>query len=429
MNKDLVINLFLSQGWEKVGESLLKNKETNEVLHLDQALKSIKGEELPKKESVVPAEARKDKLLMVGKEEFEKPIEEEKEEGVQITKEVIQEALVEVQSEEEIDLPFDYERETNQEFYLADLLKCIPVPQLYRIMINGDNRYYYEPLQDGSVEIYQSGTNFIKLGYPRSEATLNDWRLSLFQKGIDPDIYVKTTANFGTIMHALYGEFLMGKEMSIAQSAVRNLIIDLKDLKMSDHEKEVILYGKDKLKKVRHIERMQKSLLAFAHACFYYKIEPIAIEKMLRSTYYGVATAVDAILWMNNPDDNRKKEKSRIKAIWDFKSGDNFYPEHAYQLELNKRIVHENYPDDLGDIERIFNFSPHGTSKLFTLKDQTKNPELMFSDSVFTQAMERSKKKKYNITSYSGKIKLGCPIEINKYKKEESLFDILSQLQ
>lgn len=341
------------------------------------------------------------------------------------------------------DSPFeDVEIESDQYTYLAEELKKVPLPILRRISYQG-NRYYYEVREDG-VALFSSGTTLISDGYVNNNGALNQWKLKQRILGNDPDAIASERADFGTIMHLLYGHIFLGKSIPFSVNGIKKYVSSIDDFKMD----------KDRIKFImdRNAVEMLEDIRSFLKWVKDYNVKPLAIELMLRSEEYMVATAVDLICEMDyktkergffgkvyqrksgdhekgDPMEEEREVVRRIIAVVDYKSnrsGD-FYPEHALQLELNRRIIEENF-GDLLNIEALYNFAPKSWGdgkKPYHFRERSDDRELLKADCVFEQGRITHSFKKPVITCYMGVASMEG-FEVESCIKSIPLVDYLS---
>ena len=354
-------------------------------------------------------------------DEEEKPVEEPKEE-----------------------MEVEYDLETEQQYYAAEWIRDIPTPVLYRMTVAG-KRVYYEMDVDGYPIIYDGATNNIANGYCDTSGALEKWKNEMRLKGKDPDEYANYRADLGTIMHYLFGLYLTGVNIKLIPTWIRKVVKEAK-LRIDKYRMERIL--------VDNIDELIEDLISFAIFCKERHVKPVLIEKMLRSSRLKVASSVDAVVEMDSepemveievetgefyktgakkgqPKTEKKKIKRyrRIFAILDFKSNrkGNFYDEYAFQLELYRRMILENYGKIL-EIEEIYNFAPGDpTAKTsqYKLKRQTDNPILNMATVVYLQGKYKFEKTNYTVTSRIGSLDIEGDFELNGLIRKESLRDYI----
>lgn len=342
------------------------------------------------------------------------------------------------------EMEVEYDLETEQQYYAAEWIKDIPTPVLYRMTVAG-KRVYYEMDVDGYPIIYDGATNNIANGYCDTSGALEKWKNEMRLKGKDPDEYANYRADLGTIMHYLFGLYLTGVNIKLIPTWIRKVVKEAK-LRIDKYRIERIL--------VDNIDELIEDLISFAIFCKERHVKPVLIEKMLRSSRLKVASSVDAVVEMDSepemveievetgefyktgakkgqPKTEKKKIKRcrRIFAILDFKSNrkGNFYDEYAFQLELYRRMILENYGKIL-EIEEIYNFAPGDpTAKTsqYKLKRQTDNPILNMATVVYLQGKYKFEKTNYTVTSRIGSLDIEGDFELNGLIRKESLRDYI----
>ena len=333
------------------------------------------------------------------------------------------------------EMEVEYDLETEQQYYAAEWIKDIPTPILYRMTVAG-KRVYYEMGADGYPIIYDGATNNIANGYCDTSGALEKWKNEMRLKGKDPDEYANYRADLGTIMHYLFGLYLTGVNIKLIPTWIRKVVKEAK-LRIDKYRMERIL--------VDNIDELIDDLISFAIFCKERHVKPVLIEKMLRSSRLKVASSVDAVVEMDGEPEMveievetgefYKTEKKKIKrcrrifAILDFKSNrkGNFYDEYAFQLELYRRMILENYGKIL-EIEEIYNFAPGDpTAKTsqYKLKRQTDNPILNMATVVYLQGKYKFEKTNYTVTSRVGSLDIEGEFDVNKLVRKEPLRDYI----
>lgn len=339
----------------------------------------------------------------------------------------------------------EYILETEQQYYAAEWVRNLPTPLIYRMTVNG-KRVYFEMGPDGEPIIYDGATNLIANGYCDQSGALEKWKAKMRLEGKDPDAYASYRADFGTIMHYLFGLYLTGARMRLIPSFVRDLVMK-SDLRVSRRRMEEICSS--------DMNELLDDLLSFAIFCKERNVRPVLIEKMLRLPRLKVASSVDAVVEMDSepevyevemeagemyktgpnkgkPKMVRKKIRQvrRIFAILDFKSGKNFYDEYAFQLELYRRMIRENYGKEL-EISEMYNFAPGDPSSKtvkYRLKRQTDNPILDMATVVYLQGKKKFEKTNYTVTTRITDISLDGELDIEAVTRTESLSDYIKRI-
>ena len=306
-----------------------------------------------------------------------------------------------------------------------------PVAPIRRFS-QGSKRFYYKVLEDGEIELYSFGTTLIKDGFAEDKMALEDWRNKLKAEGKNPSTELKYLAMRGTVMHALLGDYVQQKR------------VNLKDINLHIAEFHPQLINEPFYMEVIRKDTLwlQKSVYSFAQFVKDFNIKPLAIELMLASEKYKVASPVDLIctmeteekgffedLYKSGPRKGEPKESKRVTgltAIVDFKSSANgFYDSQALQLKLYKRMVNENYPNI--EIGAIYNWSPKawtGTTPSYNLKEQSTGQIEDLAELVFEQGAVKHSWKNPKINVVADSIIYGEEIEF----KQVPLKDYLKEL-
>jgi len=250
------------------------------------------------------------------------------------------------------------------DFFDADALRE-PNYRLMRIDSKG-YRYYCIQEEDGNYRFFISTTSLINATTPTS-SFLIEWMIST----PNHKEYAKERADYGTMMHILFGWFMI--EKSIDLSELEDRLLEAAELKGIDY-------------KHYWTEDLKCDLLSFATFIHDHNVKPLAIEVSLASRD-GYAGTLDLIckmdvevkgffgeLYASGPRKGEPKESKstkRITAIVDFKSGrKSFYESNEIQLEASRRLCIENF--DINP-DMVFNFSPKEwrTDPDYHLKDQS----------------------------------------------------------
>lgn len=307
----------------------------------------------------------------------------------------------------------NYEIEELIEILFASDRLVKPERQMYRLQIEGDRVYYYFDDQDEPV-FKQSVTSAIRNNTPTSPFLLK-WYADL--GWAEANRYRDERAAFGTFLHICLEEFLVN----------RTFDLDLLDEKIELYAQSERLdpgFGK------KHSREAKKGILAFAAFYQKYEVDPLAVEISLPSFSWNVGGMIDLVCELtieetgywgetyksgpNKGKPKKTKSQQRIRAIIDFKSGKNFYDDHALQLEIYRLIWNENFPDF--QVDRIFNWSPKdwsGSSPTFNLKDQTQNPVLEKLEKILQMNEIDQARKTARATYFAGTITAASNLEEN----------------
>ncbi len=218
----------------------------------------------------------------------------------------------------------------------------------------------YVRLLDGELEqpfrLYTSLTTAINQCAPM-ERPLLEWYCKL---GLaEADRQLKLSQHYGTLMHMLIGEYLI------------NNFLDLDDVqnKVDTYLSEKSFYDADT---DGWTNKLQYDLVAFIHFAQECNIEPLGIEYVLLSDK-GFGTLIDLVckldieeksfhseVYKTGPQAGQPKETKKIirkTAVINFKSGRHaFYRSNGLQIECEKQLWEENFPDV--KIDCAMNWSP-----------------------------------------------------------------------
>lgn len=295
--------------------------------------------------------------------------------------------------------------------YLNSDILMMPDYRLKRIDSKG-YRYYAVEQPDGEYRFFISNTSLIEATTPTPQSLI-DWMLNT----PNHKEYARERADYGTIMHIMFGWFMIERSVSLIDLDTRLRAvaaangIDFKEYWSND---------------------LKDDLLAFAAFVHEHNVEPLAIEVSLVSKdgYGGTLDLVCRMDWEykgfygevyksgeRKGEAKETKETRRIVAIVDFKSGrKGFYESNEIQMEACRRLCIENFnvtPD------KLFNFSPKEwrNTPTYNLKDQTDAvPKGKFQHLVEIAKIEKLMDVR-QIPVYDGALEFGKPLSDNCFKK------------
>lgn len=287
---------------------------------------------------------------------------------------------------------------------------------VYRTTHRGSRIYY--TLNEDKVNFFISLTTLIRATVPKGEPLIK-W---IAEMGYDnAKKYMDERASYGTLLHYLIGVYVIQKSYDFDQT--EQLCKEFGGQYQEDWAEE-----------------LNNDLAAFMQFVVEYHVEPLAIELVLVSNE-GFGTAVDLVCNMvieeegffgevyatggkNNPKGSPKKSKrpKKITALINFKSGrKGFYEDNEIQLEFEKRLFEENYPEI--KIDRIYNWSPKEwrDAPTFNLKDQTDSLNREKADALLKIGQIELMKRLPNIRTISGRVEYGQSPEISSVTLEQHI--------
>lgn len=312
--------------------------------------------------------------------------------------------------------------------------------KIYRLTGRGSgvgNRIYFTKKDEKTpAEIFNSGTTLIS-NYRDvdAETALHKWKVNLINSGINPDEFVKERQDYGTLLHLTYGKILQGQKTNFKN--LRNFILDSRQEAHLPKEYATALVDKN----INEFKKDVASLLTWIKEM---NVKPLAIELMVKSNKYKVATALDLVcevttrqkgFWgeVYKTGEKKGEPKETYKdvteiALVDFKSGKKgFYDKNVLQLLLSREIFEENFPNI--KIGSVYNFAPNDwvSSPTYKFYDQERDnsninflkkiKDLVFKFGVveFEHKMENAK-----ITDISGNIGEGSFSVVKSTPQEEA---------
>ncbi|RZJ92452.1 MAG: hypothetical protein EOO20_01720 [Chryseobacterium sp.] len=225
----------------------------------------------------------------------------------------------------------------------------------------GKGRSYIKIEPDGQLaqpfRLYTSLTTSIAQSMPTPFA-LEDWKFMHGKK--EADRLMKVAAHYGTLMHMEIGRFI--KEGVYDLDAVQDPIDNyLSDNNFWDND---CTQWPDKLK---------EDMLAFVKFYNDYEVIPLGLEYVLLSEKRGFGTPIDLVCmlmvdekgeWGEVYKSGERKGEPKVtskrvqkRAIINFKSGrKGFYETHGIQMECERLLWDENFPESPIDI--AMNWAP-----------------------------------------------------------------------
>lgn len=225
----------------------------------------------------------------------------------------------------------------------------------------GQGRSYIKIEQDGALaqpfRLYTSLTTSIAQSMPTPKA-LEEWKFQHGKK--ESERLMKVAAHYGTMMHLEIGKFIKEGVYDLDQcdEVVQNFTSD-------ENFWDADCY--------QWPTKLKEDMLAFVQFYNDYKVIPLGLEYVLLSDKRGFGTPIDLVCLMTvsekgywgevyktgdrkgQPKETTKEVQKR--AIINFKSGrKGFYETHGIQMECEKLLWDENFPESPIDI--AMNWAP-----------------------------------------------------------------------
>lgn len=297
--------------------------------------------------------------------------------------------------------------QVNTEWYDSDAIR-LPNYKVGRVTF-GKGRSYFRINEDGTLampfRLHTSLTTTIAQSLPDSRFLL-DWKLSLGKA--ESERYSRMKADYGTLMHEQIGVFIKSGgswDLESAGEVVQRYV--------EEHGlvyPEIITWERD----------LQKDLMAFGVFYDERRVKPLGLEYVLLSqTGYG--TPIDLVCELDT-DNGRKR------AVINFKSGrKGFYESHEIQMEFERQLWNENFPDMPCEI--ACNWAPNDwrTKPSYKLKEwdgavAEQIPHIIALAEVrYARVAERRKYKVFSGNANGG----GTITEMNVQEYVMSKYDIL----
>lgn len=312
-------------------------------------------------------------------------------------------------------------------YYSTPFLKSSQ--QVYRVYVDG-GRMYYTLDENNQAKFYLSLTTMLSRLIPKAPQLI-DWMLGMGKdKAKD---YMDKRAEYGTLMHYAFGIFLTQRQWDF----------DNTEQFIEDCIRQGIINGG--YREVDWEEQINKDVAAFAQWVYDHKVEPLAIEIVLVSKR-GYGTAIDLVCNMtveqegldyDNPYKSgpRKGEPREVKvskditALINFKSGrKGFYEEHEVQLEFERMVFEENFPDV--KVDAIFNWSPKDwiTTPSYNFKDQSESLNRKKAEAYLAIAEIDLMNRMSSYVAPSGTVSLGETASLKRVSIEDEVAQRTSML-
>lgn len=290
-------------------------------------------------------------------------------------------------------------------------------------------RYYHTiDFNSGAVEFYPSVTSIIDATQPTPHFLVR-WIADMgYRNAI---AYRDQRAEYGTLMHILFADFLIKRAFPLDM--------------MEDRVLEYFASRGINYDAMAWAEELKKDLLAFARFVQDYNIRPVAIEMTLRSSR-GYAGTIDLVaiasvkesgyfgeVYKSGPRKGEPKE-SKIQRdaliIVDFKSGKHAFSDaNDLQANMYRHLWNENFPDL--PAERCYNFAPKDwrvfsqENDPYSLKDQTSDESSLEIPHMISLFRYRERHKPKDILEISGDLALNDfnDVEVRNKPVEDMVLD------
>jgi len=283
----------------------------------------------------------------------------------------------------------------------------------------GKGRSYIKIEQDGSLaqpfRLYTSLTTSIAQSMPTPKA-LEEWKFQHGKK--ESERLMKVAAHYGTMMHIEIGKFIMDGvyDLDSCEEVVQNFTSD-QNFWDADCD--------------GWVHKLKEDLLAFVKFYNDYKVVPLGLEYVLLSDARGFGTPIDLVCLLtvtqdgldyNNPykSGERKGQPREVKvevqkrAIINFKSGrKGFYETHGIQMECEKLLWDENFPETPIDIAMNWAPADWKTTPNYKVKEWQGTTSQAEIDAILKLAQIRyqAKAEKRQYMSMSGVISTSASVE------------------
>jgi hypothetical protein len=283
----------------------------------------------------------------------------------------------------------------------------IQSPFSIRRLSKGDDRWYSHEIQGSDERRYcMSVTTFVgkSMGLDRN---LMSYFMRMGKEAADMHLHI--AAEYGSYFHIEAGEFLKSGEYDFGYNGFlsENKTIEYMAAKLKIPSEKMQWYW---------IERIQKDMASFITFCEEREVRPVAIECPIISYDYPLGSVIDLVCQC-------KFDGEVVNAIVDYKTGENFYKEHEFQLQLYKKMWNEHF-GDIFPITHIFNWKPNDwdiTKKpTFTFKNQTDCEKVDIESRLKTaiaEGMFKAPKPKFLMEGkyVSGKGEIASHIKLKDY--------------
>lgn len=271
-------------------------------------------------------------------------------------------------------LPFDIQAPEAT----LDMQLLHATPQLKRVEVRG-NRFYYHTDSDrylGISDLYPSVTTVTKYMPAVEQEQLSRWRASLGNE--EADRYMNSRADYGTLLHLVFAEYL--RRVAMVGAATAPIYIEEVRAALVTYAQGIgrgLGWAED------HWLELRRDMISLRFFCQVYEFEPYLIEKSIHSEKYGFAGTLDLLGKITIGERYGAKTKRpyalkdpgkarRVLMLADLKSGKakSLYAAHAAQLQLLKLLVEDVYGVQ---VEALYKLQP---------TEWKKNPDFSIMDAM-----------------------------------------------
>lgn len=288
---------------------------------------------------------------------------------------------------------------------ITDFFCTLSKPCIVYRFTHNNNRFYYTLDETGEPRMHISLTTLIRATVPKAEHLIK-WIADMGYK--ESRQYMQERADYGSLMHIAFATLV--KEGKYDFDKTEEICKEYAD-------KEGYMF------KDEWVEDLNDDISGFMQFLIDYKVKPLALEMVLVSKS-GFGTLIDLVcemtiqengfwgeIYKSGPRKGEPKETKQDKvvtALLNYKSGrKGVYEESEIQLEFEKRLFEENFPDI--KIEKTYNYSPTEwrTEPGYKLTDQTDSVNKDKADHLLAIGQIELMKKIPVFKKITGAVKVG----------------------
>lgn len=200
-----------------------------------------------------------------------------------------------------------------------------------------DGRNYFDIDQENNLNIYPSTTTVIGRFHPTG-VFLKQWMVDSFASWKDYQAFMFDVSNYGTFMHIVLKDIVLGHDVDISDLG---LMVRISDYLLSND------IDPARINRDEWIKKAKQDAIGIVQWIQDYEFIPIAVEMTIASRDMRYAGTIDLVGIITD------KEK-KYRVMIDYKTGrTGFFDEYPIQLEGYRRLWDEKYPE--ARIERTYN--------------------------------------------------------------------------